>query len=62
MILLHFHLPPQFTYELFHIYFTPIIRIQTYVFPVVLIIFNYVFLYTLTDFLTTLYRWRKQGA
>ena len=23
MIILHFHLQPQFTYELFHIYFTP---------------------------------------
>ena len=23
MIILHFDLPPQFTYELFHIYFTP---------------------------------------
>ena len=23
MIILHVHLPPQFTYELFHIYFTP---------------------------------------
>ena len=23
MIILHFHLPPQFTYKLFYIYFTP---------------------------------------